>query len=52
MLQEIGTLTLGNCEGYGASGVAVLVGSDALVDISIVQGQAFDLKVEDTDLGG
>lgn len=31
-------------EGYGVDGFPMLVGGDALVDISVLQVQAFDLE--------
>lgn len=43
-LDEIAELTLCNNKRYGVSGLSVLVGSDALVDVCILQGQVSDLK--------
>lgn len=37
-------LTFCNNDGYRVGGVSMLVGGNALVDISVLQGQVFDLK--------
>ena len=37
-------LTFSNRKRYRVDGISMLVGGNALVDISILQGQVFDLK--------
>lgn len=43
-------LTFCHSERYGEGGFSVRVGGDALVDISILQGQVPDLKVVSHDI--